>query len=151
MTDAAEQIADPDYRPRRRAGDLESRLTEWGRDYGGGKYGLRDNPHTWLSNLIRWGGRSPTGSRFVGCTAADDVQLAVDALAKQADGWLPAQVVRCEYLLPGQPLESKLQKLRSLGENLSRSRYYGHLRVARIHVAAWLRIPFSDIVSRVEL
>lgn len=77
---------------------------------------------------------------------ADEVQDAVRALEQQGRGWLPAQVLRCEYLTPGVPIESKLQRLRKIGENVSRFRYYEHLRTARVHVAAWIRIPFDDVV-----
>lgn len=77
-------------------------------------------------------------------TAADEVQKAVEALAAQPQGWIPACVIRCEYLTPGQPIESKLGRLRRVGENLGRVRYYQHLRLARVHVAGWLRLPFDD-------
>jgi len=130
----------------RRATRLEDRLTEWAREYGGGKYesyiGLGNSP---LASLMKWHGRPPTGLGFASDNlAADEVQDAIDALARQAKGWLPAGVIRCEYLTPGQPMESKLQRLRAIGENVSRVRYYEHLRMARVHVAAWLRIPFDS-------
>jgi hypothetical protein len=130
----------------RRATTLEARLTEWGKEYGGGKYetyvGLGNSP---LASLMKWHGRPPTGLGFVSeNSAADEVQSAIDALAEQPRGWLSAQVIRCEYLTPGQPVESKLRRLRAVGENVSRVRYYEHLRLARVHVAAWLRIPFDE-------
>ena len=130
----------------RRATTLEARLVEWAREYGGGKYesyiGLGNSP---LASLMKWHGRPPTGLGFASDNlAADEVQDAIDALARQAKGWLPAGVIRCEYLTPGQPMESKLQRLRAIGENVSRVRYYEHLRMARVHVAAWLRIPFDS-------
>lgn len=133
----------------RRAITLEARLVEWASEYGGGKYesyaGLGNSP---LASLMKWHGRPPTGLGFASDNmAADEVQDAIDALARQAKGWLPACVIRCEYLTPGQPMESKLQRLRKVGENVSRIRYYEHLRVARVHVAAWLRIPFDDAVQ----
>lgn len=130
----------------RRATTLEARLVEWSREYGGGKYetyiGLGNSP---LASLMKWHGRPPTGLGFVSDNmAADEVQDAIEALDAQAKGRTSAQVIRCEYLTPGQPMESKLQRLRSIGENVSRVRYYEHLRLARVHVAAWLRIPFDD-------
>lgn len=135
----------------RRARDLETRLTEWGREYGGGKYGDIGGSGSWLSSMMKWHGRAPSGlGQVSGNPAADEVQDAFEALCKQAQGWLPAQVLKCEYCLPGQPVEAKIQKLAKFGEQLSRVRYYQLLRVARIHVAGWLRIPFSEEVSIVE-
>ena len=129
----------------RRATTLEARLVEWGREYGGGKYesyiGLGNSP---LASMMKWHGRPPTGLGFVSSNlAADEVQDAIDALEKQPRGRTPSQVIRCEYLTPGKPIDSKLQALRSMGENVSRAKYYEHLRLARVHVAAWLRIPFD--------
>jgi hypothetical protein len=131
---------------KRRSADLEARLTEWGREYGGGKYesyiGMGNSP---LASMMKWHGRPPTGlgsgSEF---TAADEVEDAVDALLKQSTGWIPGNVIRCEYLTPGKPVLSKLQELRAMGIQLQRVQYYQKLREARIHVAAWLRIPMSE-------
>jgi hypothetical protein len=50
-----------------------------------------------------------------------------------------------------QPIESKIQKLARFGEQLSRVRYYQLLRVARIHVAGWLHLPFSEELEQVDL
>lgn len=144
----------------RRARDLEQRLTEWAKEYGGGRYGLDaqiesgvvvgasygDSP---LASMIKWRGRPPQGLGYSPTsTAADEVQEAYEALCKQEQGWMPAQVLRCEYCLPGQPIESKLQKLAKLGGPTSNIRYCQMLRLARIHIAGWLRIPFSE--SRAE-
>ena len=132
----------------RRARDLEQRLTEWAKEYGGGKYEFSDFGNSFLASMMKWHGRPPSGLGTVPVnTAADEVQEAYSALCKQEQGWLPAQVLRCEYCLPGQPVESKIQKLARFGEQLSRVRYYQLLRVARIHVAGWLRIPFSDLIG----
>jgi hypothetical protein len=129
----------------RRNRDLENRLEEWGREYGGGKYEDIGALKSWLGSMVKWGGRAPTGLGQVPLnTAADDVQEAIDALAKQSHGELPALVIRCEYLTPGQPIYSKLGRLRRIGHNVGNVRYYQHLRLARIHVAAWLRIPYAD-------
>jgi len=140
----------------RRATRLEDRLTEWGREYGGGKYGIRgeivdgvvvgssygDSP---MASLMKWHGRPPDGLGHVtSCTSADEVEDAVQALALQPMGRLPAIIVTLEYWLPGQPVESKQMRLRKRGDNVGRVRYYQHLRVAKIHIAAWLRIPFSE-------
>lgn len=140
----------------RRATQLEDRLIEWGREYGGGKYGIRgeivdgvvvgssygDSP---LASLMKWHGRPPDGLGFTpASTVADEVDAAVRALALQSMGRLPAIIVTLEYWLPGQPVESKQGRLRKLGDNVSRAGYYNHLRIAKVHVAAWLRIPFSE-------
>ncbi len=130
----------------RRATDLESRLIEWGKEYGGGKYEFASGGGSWLASMMKWHGRPPQGLGYVATnTAADEVHAAVKALAAQEQGWLPAEVLRCEYWLPGQPVDSKLQKLRRIGDNVSRVRYYQHLRVARVHVAAWLHLPFDSM------
>lgn len=142
----------------RRATRLEDRLTEWGREYGGGRYGITgpiidgivgvSYGNSPLASMMKWHGRPPD---FLGgapeSTSADEVQDAYEALGKQTGGWTPAQVLRLEYTLPGQPIESKLKRLRAMGENVSRVRYYQHLRIARVHVAAWIRLPFSEMAA----
>jgi hypothetical protein len=137
----------------RRPRELETRLKEWADEYGGGRYesyiGLGNSP---LASMMKWHGRPPSGLGHVPLnTAADEVEEAYEALCKQEQGWLPAQVLRCEYCLPGQPIESKIQKLARFGEQLSRVRYYQLLRVARIHVAGWLHLPFSEELEQVDL
>ena len=145
----------------RRATRLEDRLTEWGREYGGGRYGITapivggvvgaSYGNSPLASMMKWHGRPPD---FLGsgseCTATDEVQEAYDALCKQTGGWTPAQVLRLEYTLPGQGVDSKLQRLRAMGENVSRVRYYQHLRLARVHVAAWIKLPFSELSMSTE-
>lgn len=146
----------------RRATQLEDRLIEWGREYGGGKYGIRgeivdgvvvgssygDSP---LASLMKWHGRPPDGLGFEpSCSAADEVDAAVRALALQPMGRLPAVIVTLEYWLPGQPVESKQGRLRKLGDNVSRAGYYNHLRIAKVHVAAWIRLPFSELAMEAE-
>jgi hypothetical protein len=133
-----------------RTNELERRLTEWGREYGGGKY--EDTGWQGVSpivTLMTYHGRAPEGFHHVPSknrTPADDVQDSVSALGRQSQGWLPAQVIRIEYCNPGKPIESKLQALKKIGCQTSRVRYYQLLRLARVHVAGWLRMPFSDDV-----
>lgn len=130
----------------RRSRDLENRLEEWGKEYGGGKYGKLSAGGSWLASLIHWRGRAPQGISQVPLnTSADEVQEAVEALAMQKSGYVPACVIRCEYLTPGKPVEEKLRRLRRMGENLGRVGYYQHLRIARVHVAAWLKMPFEEL------
>jgi hypothetical protein len=130
----------------RRASDLEARLTEWGKEYGGGKYeDIGWQGKSPLASMMKWHGRPPDGLGYEAVfTAADEVDEAVRALALQPEGRLPAVVVTLEYWLPGQPIEAKQQKLRGIGDNVGRVRYYQHLRTARIHIAGWLHIAFSE-------
>jgi len=128
----------------RRAAELESRLVQWGKEYGGGRYGHGSEPNSPLASLMKWHGRPPTGLGFVSHNSmADQVNEAVVALAAQSTGWVAANVIRMEYWFPGQPVESKQQKLRKIGVNLGRVQYYQKLREARIHVAGWLRLPMA--------
>ena len=137
----------------RRACTLESRLTEWAREYGGSRY---ENTG-WqgvspLAALMKYHGRPPDGLNVRGVairTAADEVQAAIMALGRQKAGIIPAQVVRAEYLAPGQPVDSKLQKLRRLGYPMDRVRYSQHLRHAKIYIAGVLLVFFSDEVDEV--
>lgn len=146
----------------RRATQLEERLVEWGREYGGGKYGIKatiengvvtgacygDSP---LASMMKWHGRPPDGLGHVPvCTAADEVDEAVRALSQQPQGLLPSIIVTLEYWLPGQLMESKQARLRKRGDNVSRVRYYQHLRLAKIHIAGWLHIPFSEPEIEIE-
>ena len=146
----------------RRSTTLESRLTDWAKEYGGGKYGIKatiedgvvteasygDSP---LASMMKWHGRPPDGLGYhSSCTAADEVDEAVRALSQQPQGLLPSIIITLEYWLPGQPLESKQGRLRRRGDNVSRAGYYNHLRVARVHIAAWLHIPFSESAEQFE-
>lgn len=126
----------------RRATTLEARLVEWGKEYGGSRYAALGGGSSPLASMMKWNGRAPSGLGYVSsCTAADDVQEAVDALAKEVDGDLKVLVLQKEYLTPGQPLESKLQKLRNDdGHSLQRTTYYKQLRQARKFVADFLGI-----------
>lgn len=129
----------------RRAGDLEARLTDWGRVYGGGRYDLAEGIKSPLGTMMKWGGRPPSGLGQEPATPqADEVHAAVRALARQSGGRLAAAALQEEYFYPGQPVDTKLRRLaRDTRSEVSRVRYYQLLRVARIHVAGWLRIPFS--------
>lgn len=134
-----------------RATTLEARLAEWGREYGGGRY----DDTGWhgvspLAVLIKYRGRPPQGlnpRRIETNGPADQVELAVRALEHQERGMVPACVLRCEYFLPGQARESKLARLSRTGNRMDTSRYSQHLRLAKIHVAAWLRVPFDEPVD----
>lgn len=132
----------------RHTNELESRLTGWGAEYGGGRY----EDHGWqgispLATMMKYHGRPPQGlnPRRIGTnTPADEVERAVRVLESQRTGFIPGSVLRAEYFLPGQPVDSKRQKLARLGMQMDNTRYSQHLRIARIHVAGWLHLTFSD-------
>ncbi len=140
----------------RRATTLENRLVEWGKEYGGGKYGIKatiengvvmgasygDSP---LASMMKWHGRPPDGLGYQSsCTAADEVDEAVRALASQPMGLLPSIIITLEYWLPGQSIESKQARLRARGDHVGRTTYYKHLREARKFIAESIKVPFCD-------
>ena len=140
----------------RRATTLENRLIEWGKEYGGGRYGIKatiengvvmgasygDSP---LASMMKWHGRPPEGLGYhSSCTAADEVDEAVRALSLQPQGLLPSIIVTLEYWLPGQPIESKQARLRKRGDHVGRTTYYKHLRVARKFIAEYLGVAFCE-------
>lgn len=133
----------------RRTGDLEARLRDWAAAYAGGIYDLDEGIKSPMGQMMKWGGRPPTGLGQTPATPeADDVQDAVHALAIQPQGRLPAAVLRCEYFHPSWTMEDKLDDLRGDGFDVPRTRYYQHLQSARKYVAGWLRISFSEDEQR---
>lgn len=130
----------------RRRTELEDRLREWAEEYrrtGTDNHGWQGKSPTAV--LAKWGGRPPDGQgQEAPCTAADEVERAVMALQKTKDGYRAACALRCEYWMLNAGEDHKLQRLRAMGCSMSRTTYYDELWVARVHVAAWLRIPLSD-------
>lgn len=121
-----------------RSRDLEVRLKEWGDEY---RRGHSDSGYgqSWLASLMLWHGPSPSGlGQSIRHTPADEVQEAVEAMEKQRRGKQLAMVLRAEYF-SSRPRE---ERLRNLG--LRTDRYSQLLRLAKIHVAGWLRIPFDE-------
>lgn len=118
---------------------------DWGRVYGGGRYGLNEGLKSPLGSMMKWGGRPPSGLGQEPATPeADEVHAAVRALACQSGGRLAAAALQEEYFFPGQPVDTKLRRLaKSARAEIGRVRYYQLLRIARVHVAGWLRLPFS--------
>jgi hypothetical protein len=53
-------------------------------------------------------------------------------------------VLRAEYLNPDQPRMEKIRRLRRIGLAVDATRFSQLLRLAKIHVARWLRIPFNE-------
>lgn len=138
----------------KRVSDLEARLIEWGKEYGGSRYEYDSGGGSPMGSMIKWGGRPPTGlGHDAITTAGDDVQAAYMALAKQSHGWVPSEVLRCEYWLTGQTRDEKLHKLHKLakiGAKMDAVRYCQHLRMAKIYVAGSLHIAFSDPLDEDE-
>ena len=138
----------------RKSTTLEARLVEWGREYGGGRY----ENNGWqgispLATLMKYHGRAPQGlnpRRIEVNGEADRVELAVRALAMQDKGLVPANVLRCEYFATTYPREEKLRKLGRLGARMDSARYSQHLRMAKVHVAAWLHLPFDEPLDEDE-
>lgn len=121
-----------------RSRDLEVRLKEWGEEYRR-VYTESGYGTNWLASLMLWHGPSPSGlGQSIRHTPADEVQEAVDALEKQRRGKQLAQVLRAEYI-SSLPRDKRLRKL-----GLRTDRYSQLLRLAKVHVAGWLRIPFDE-------
>ena len=148
----------------RKPRDIEVRLAEWGKHYASDLLRSARVPRAAvlgtfssygsspLASLMKWHGRAPAGLGYEqAVTAADEVHQAVVALSTQEKGFEPAMVLRYEYGLPLSPREVKRQELaRDYGLQMGDVRYCQHLRLAKIHVAAWLRIPFSEPLSDIE-
>ena len=120
---------------------LESRLTDWAREYGGSRYaslGWSTGPHI-LAKLIEFGGFLPGTSAPAGgsgMTAADEVEQIVKRLAKT---WPDhAKVLRCDYFSPGMAMPARLDMLRRAGYRISRAGYYIKLESAKLYVAGSL-------------
>lgn len=133
---------------RRRNGELERRLDEWAAEFGGSRYENIGWPNASpLAMMIDYHGRSPDGlgqQTRRQRTPADDVEEAVRALERQNGGFTPARIVCLEYTARSLPIEQKLIRMSRIGSRMNASRYYQHLYLARVHVAAWLRIPFEQ-------
>lgn len=128
---------------------LELRLRDWAREYMGGRYEDIGWPSTSsLAQLIKYHGPAPQGlhPRSTLDTEADEVEMAVQALEAQRDGYRAGRVLRAEYWMPNAAEVSRLQALGRTGLSMSRATYYQQLRIARVHVAAWLRLPVGACV-----
>jgi len=131
-----------------RSRDLEARLMDWGREYGGSQY---DNIG-WqgvspILTLMTYHGKAPQGlnpARIETNGPADEVEAAVRALELQKSGRVLACVLRCEYYVRDIERRDRLSRLSRIGHRMETSRYSHHLRSAKIHVAGWLRIPFDE-------
>jgi hypothetical protein len=132
----------------RRSTTLESRLTDWAREYRGGRYeNVGWQGVSPLSVAMKYGGPGPQGlnpGRMETNSACDEVEQAIRALAAQASGAPAAAVIRCHYLASSHTKDEKLRKLGKVGYPMGPVRYSQHLRLARIHVAGWLHVTFDE-------
>lgn len=120
---------------------LESRLTDWAREYGGGRYvslGFSTGEHV-LARLIEFGGFLPGSSAprcTISLTMADEVENVVRRLAKT---WpAHARVLRCDYFCPGMAMDARLDLLRRAGHKMGKASYYIKLESAKLYVAGSL-------------
>jgi len=121
-----------------RSRDLDDRLKQWGNEYS--RRVVLGSGGSWLASLMRWHGRAPSGlvpDEMTG-TEADDVELAVQMLERQRNGRQIALILRAEFM-DNEPRERRLRRL-----HVSTVRYSQLLRLGRIHVAGWLRLPFDE-------
>lgn len=138
----------------RRANTLETRLAEWANEYNGRSY----DDIGWqgispMAVIMKYHGRPPQGlnpRRIETNSPGDEVERAVRALEAQERGWTPARVLRCEYFLAHLEKHQRLASLHAIGVRLKEVGYSQHLRIARVHVAAWLRVPFDEPVDEEE-
>lgn len=120
---------------------VESRLVDWAREYGGGRYasiGWSTGEHI-LAKLITFGGFLPGSSAprgMIAMTPADEVEQVVKRLAK---GWpAHARVLRCDYFTPNMAMDNRLALMRRAGHKISRAGYYQKLESAKLYVAGSL-------------
>jgi hypothetical protein len=132
---------------------LEARLEGWAAEYAGGRYDNVGWPGiSPMATIAKYHGRAPeglTGEVIALGTPADEVEAAVVALERMRDGFKPGRVLRAEFWIRAGE-DVKLQALRRVGLPMSRQGYYGYLNSALFHVAAWIRVPASDIERPTE-
>lgn len=110
--------------------ELERRLLEWAKEYGGRDPGNGWPGRNFLATLIEHEGFVPNSRGYVPVpirTAADEIEQAV--MGMEAGGFFkPGRVLRCEYFMQRSPIEAKLQNLRAIGLPMSRAGFYLYLR-----------------------
>lgn len=114
--------------------ELERRLREWADEFRGGRYEqLGYSGNNLIATLIDHKGFVPTGGGPrpvpVG-TPADEIEAIVMQM-EECGLRSEAQVLRIEYFQARLPLEAKLQRLRRVGQGMSKPTYYSRLRVSR--------------------
>jgi len=135
----------------RRSTTLESRLTEWAREYGGRHYDDIGWPGVSpMAQIMKYHGRAPQGlnpRRIETNSPGDQVERAIRALEGQERGRIPACVIRCEYFASADAKDVKLSRLKRIGVDVKEVGYSQHLRIAKVHVAAWIHVPFDEPVE----
>ena len=138
----------------RRSKQLEDRLTEWAEKYGGSRYeNIGWQGISPVASLMKYHGRPPQGlnpGRIETNGPADEVEAAVRMLQAQKGGEVLAAVLRCHYFSGEMDRDGQLRRLAKVGHRMATSRFSHHLRVAKIHVAAWLHIPFDEPLAEDE-
>lgn len=122
--------------------ELEERLVQWGREYGG-----KDTPRIgWptqstLQTMADHHGFAPGSTGFIPIpirTAADEIEAIVREM-ENLGYFRPGRVLRCDYFHPNMPMEMRLQHLRKIGLPMSKAGYYDYLNVAKAYVHGSLR------------
>lgn len=123
--------------------ELDRRLTEWAKEYGGRDHGNGWPGRNFLATLIEHRGFVPNSRGYIPvpvATQADDVEKAVVCM-ERISLFKPGRVVRCEYFMLRAPFESKIQNLRAIGLPMSRAGYYMYLAQAKAFLLGALTQP----------
>lgn len=120
---------------------LEQRLENWAKEYGGGRYDdLGYASRNILQTLIEHEGFIPSTRGYVPIpirSQADEVEAAVRMM--ESTGYFrPGRVLRCEYFITSAPMELRLQNLSRIGISISRAGYYDYLAIGKAFVAGQL-------------
>lgn len=116
--------------------ELERRLQEWAREYGGKDHGNGWPGRNFLATLVEHEGFVPNSRGYVPVpirTAADEIERAVMDMERQGF-FKPGRVLRCEFFMLRSPFEAKMQNLREIGLPMSRAGYYLYLGQAKAFV-----------------
>ena len=120
---------------------LESRLVEWAKEYGGGRYEhIGWSGRNLLQTLVEYGGFVPDSGGFKPVpirSAADQVEAAVQRMER--GGWFAhGKVLRCDYFNPHMAMNGRLDHLRLIGCGMSERGYYLKLDAGKLFVAGAL-------------
>ena len=131
--------------------ELEARLCEWAREYGGGAYAGGRGGNI-IATLMAHKGFVPSSRGYVPLpalrTPAEDVEDAVMALSR--DSFRQACVIRAEYFIhEDEDVRFRLDALRKLwGVSIGRTTYYDELAKAKAFVAN--RILRNGVLRRTD-
>jgi hypothetical protein len=120
--------------------ELERRLLEWAKEYGGKDPGNGWPGRNFLATLVEHEGFVPNSRGYVPVpirTAADEIEQAVMEMERKGF-FKPGRVMRCEYFMLRAPFESKMQNMRAIGLPMSRAGYYLYLGQAKAFIAGAL-------------